>query len=175
MIFPITDLLSDSESIQWIEQYFHPQGFGCPSCGAGTDQAREFRLSKRGLVDYRCKGCARVYNLYSETIFADSGLPPRKAVLLLRGVCKGESSASLAEELSLSRTTIHYLRQKLQANAYAMLSQMSLPERETETDEMFPQRGGKKVKSTWIHWIRRAAERTSSADMEPMCRVSRHR
>jgi hypothetical protein len=96
------------------------------------------------LVDYRCQRCDRVYNLYSATVFAGSGLSPRQVVLLLRGVCKGESSAALAEELRLSRTTVHYLRQKLQANADACLNQSAVPDQETETDEMFPQRGGKK-------------------------------
>lgn len=147
MIFPITDLLSDSESIQWIEQHFHPQGFGCPRCGASPDQAREFRLSKRGLKDYRCQRCDRVYNLYSETVFAGSGLSPQKVVLLLRGICKGESSASLAEELHLSRTTIHYLRQKIQANAYELLSDKPLADGETETDEMFQNAGEKRRKA----------------------------
>ena len=53
---------------------FSPQGFGCPQCKAGTQEARRFRVSKRGLVDYRYKRCDRVYNLYTGTVFAGSGL-----------------------------------------------------------------------------------------------------
>jgi hypothetical protein len=106
MIFPITDLLDDGESSRWIARYFHPQGLRCPQCKSGVEQARLFRRSKRGLADYRCKYCDRVYNLYSGTVFAGCGLSARQAVLLVRGVCKGERSAPLAEELYGGHTKI---------------------------------------------------------------------
>jgi hypothetical protein len=97
------------------------------------------------LVDYRCKACARVYNLYTGTLFAGCGLSASQAVLLVRGVCKGESSATLAEELRVCRSTVHLLRQKVQANGYALLAEEALPDRETETDEMFQNAGEKRT------------------------------
>src|SRR5215813_749795 len=151
MIFPITDLLDESESSRWLARYFHPQGFGCPQCQVGVEQGRMFRQSKRGLVDYRCKVCARVYNLYTGTVFAGGRLSASQAVLLLRGVCKGESSASLAEELGVCRSTVHLLRQKVQANGYTLLAQGARPEAETETDEMFQDAGEKRSASCRSH------------------------
>lgn len=144
MIFPITELLDEAESSRWIGQYFHAQGLGCPRCKTRVEQARVFRRSKRGLVDYRCKSCARVYNLYTGTVFAGCGLSPGQAVLLVRGVCKGESSATLAEELGVCRSTVHLLRQKVQANSYALLAEGALLDSETETDEMFQNAGEKR-------------------------------
>lgn len=144
MIFPITDLLDDQESIEWVEKYFHPQGLRCPGCGATTQQARRFRTYQRGFVDYRCQKCQSVYNLYTGTIFAGSHLEPRRVVLLLRGVCKGEPSTVLSQELGLSRQSVHKWRKRLQANAYEMLSQSTLADSETETDEMFQNAGGKR-------------------------------
>jgi transposase-like protein len=144
MIFPITDLLDDGESSRWIARYFHPQGLRCPQCKSGVEQARLFRRSKRGLADYRCKYCDRVYNLYSGTVFAGCGLSARQAVLLVRGVCKGERSAPLAEELGVCRSTVHLLRHKLQANAYGLLPEGALVDSETETDEMFQNSGEKR-------------------------------
>lgn len=144
MIFPITDILSESESIAWIERHFHPQGFVCPACGAGRDQARVFRQAKRGTVDYRCRQCDRTYNLYTNTVFEGHSLTPRQGVLLLRGVCKGESSLTLAQELQVSRTTLHTLRKALQANGYAMRAQDALSDAETETDEMYQNAGEKR-------------------------------
>ena len=82
MIFPITDLLDEGVSARWLARYFHPQGFGCPQYKSGVEQARVFRHSKRGLVDYRCKHCDRVYNLYTGTVFAGCRLSARQAVLL---------------------------------------------------------------------------------------------
>jgi transposase-like protein len=119
----------------------HPGGLSCPGCGASKAVARIFRRSQRGFSDYRCNACQRVYNLYSGTIFAGSRLPPAKVVLLLRGICKGESSLALASELKLSRTTVHTYRQKVQQNGYAILEQGALADERTETDEMFQNAG----------------------------------
>jgi transposase-like protein len=144
MIFPITELLDEAESNRWIAQYFHAQGFRCPRCQTGVEGARVFRSSKRGLVDYRCKHCNRVYNLYTGTVFAGCGLSPRQAVLLVRGICKGESSATLAEELGVCRSTVHLLRQRVQTNGYGLLAEGTLIDTETETDEMFQNAGEKR-------------------------------
>jgi transposase-like protein len=147
MIFPITELLDEAESSRWIGHYFHPQGLHCPQCKRGVEQARVFRYSKRGLADYRCKHCARVYNLYTGTVFAGCGLSTRQVVLLVRGVCKGESSTTLAEELGVWRSTVHLLRHKLQANAYELLPEGALGDDDTETDEMFQNAGEKRAAS----------------------------
>jgi biotin operon repressor len=99
------------------------------------------------LLDYRGKHCHRVYNLYIETVFAGCGLSASQVVLLLRGVCKGESSALLAEELAVSRTTVHSLRQQLQANGYTLLSEAQLTDLDTEYRDRrdVPECGGKKA------------------------------
>jgi transposase-like protein len=144
MIFPITELLDEQESQAWVENYFHPKGLHCPRCGATRAEAREFRMPKRGFVDYRCHPCQRTYNLYTGTIFAGSNLEARRVVLLVRGVCKGEPATVLAEELSLSRQCVWRWRKRLQANGYATLSAKALPDHDTETDEMLQNAGEKR-------------------------------
>jgi transposase-like protein len=144
MIFPITELLDEVESSRWIAQYFHAQGFRCPRCKTGVEGARVFRSSKRGVVDYRCRHCECVYNLYTGTVFAGCGLSPRQAVLFVRGVCKAESSAILAAELGVCRSTGPLLRQKVQTNGYELLAQGAWSDPETETDEMFQHAGEKR-------------------------------
>jgi hypothetical protein len=42
--FPTLTLLDTEASIAWIEQHFHPNGFGCPHCQADLAEARLFRL-----------------------------------------------------------------------------------------------------------------------------------
>ncbi len=147
MIFPITDLLDDQESIAWVEKYFHLKKLRCPGCGATTQQARQFRTHKRGGVDYRCQKCQSSYNLYTGTIFAGSHLEPRRVVLLVRGVCKGEPATVLAEELGLSRYCVHRWRKRLQQNAHALLTEAALADAETETDKMFQNAGEKRRKA----------------------------
>jgi len=147
MIFPIAELLDERQSVEWVEKYFHPKRLRCPGCGATTKDARQFRTHRGGFVDYRCQRCQSSSNLYTGTIFAGSNLEPRRAVLLLRGVCKGEPSATLAEELGLSRQCVHRWRQRIQQNAYARLSDAALSDAETETDEMFQNAGEKRRKA----------------------------
>jgi transposase-like protein len=155
MSFPITELLDEQESILWVEHHFHPKGLQCPRCGAARQKAREFRQQKKGLVDYRCQNCQRTYNLYTGTLFAGSNLAPRRVVLLIRGICKGDPATVLAEELSLSRQCVHRWRKRLQVKGYMMLSPGVLPDSETETDEMF-QNAGEKRRQT-LRSVRPAA------------------
>ena len=65
-------------------------------------------------------------------------------MLLLRGVCKGESSAQIAREIGLTRQTVLSIRRKLQANAQTISPQTPLTDAQTETDEMFQNAGEKK-------------------------------
>ena len=93
---------------------------------------------------HRCRACAGLLNVYSGTIFEAKHLRPSQVVLLLRGICKGEPTAALARELSLARSTVHSLRQRLQAHAQRLQPAMPLPDPITETDEMFQNAGEKR-------------------------------
>ena len=145
MEFSITDLLDYESSVAWITQYFHPAGFNCPECGASRTQARIFRKTRRsGLVVYRCRLCDMVYNLYTGTVFQQTHLTPMQVVLLMRGICKGESSKVLAAELKLNYVTVLTLRHLIQANAEKAQPETPLPDQRTETDEMFQNAGEKR-------------------------------
>jgi hypothetical protein len=65
-------------------------------------------------------------------------------VLLLKGVSKGESAMRLAEELGVSRSTVHELRKELQENARRLQPDTSLTDEHVETDEMFQNAGEKR-------------------------------
>jgi transposase-like protein len=148
MDFPIVDLFDDDVSTVWIEKYFHPQGLKCPHCEESVKHARCFRHTRRSkLCVYRCHHCQGVYTLYSGTAFEGRQLRPAQVILLLRGVCKGEPSLTLAREIRVSRTTIHEIRQVLQANAQLLQPQTRLNDQQTETDEMFQNAGEKKPKT----------------------------
>jgi transposase-like protein len=145
MEFPITDLLDYQSSVAWIMQHFHPGGFKCPGCGASRNGARIFRETQRSqLVVYRCNRCDTAYNLYSGTIFQQTHLSPMQVVLLMRGICKGESSKVLAAELKLNYVTVLNLRHAAQANAEKAQPDTPLSDQHTETDEMFQNAGEKR-------------------------------
>lgn len=145
MEFPITDLLSEAESENWIREHFHPQGLKCPGCGLGEEAAYAFRRTQRSsLVVYRCMGCGAIYNLYTGTVFQQRHLKPSQVVLLIRGVLKGESSRVLAAELALNYQTVLALRHALQANAQAAQPDSPLLDQVHESDEMFQNAGEKR-------------------------------
>ena len=145
MDFPITDLLDDANAEQWVERHFHPNGLTCPGCQAPRAQAHRFRQTKRSRVTvYRCARCRRTYSAYTGTLFAAKHLRPAQVVLLLRGVCKGETTAALARELELTWKTTHHLRKLLQAQAVRLQPDTPLRDAQTETDEMFQNAGEKR-------------------------------
>ncbi len=145
MDFPITDLMSDKASTEWILEHFHPDGLRCPHCNAAWADASEFRRTRQSqLIVYRCKGCHGIYNLYSGTIFEARHLPPPEVVLLVRGVLKGESAATLARELGRSKTTITPLRHLIQANAAPLQTDTPLNDQVVEADELFQNAGEKR-------------------------------
>jgi len=145
MDFPIKELMDREACLKWIETYFHPAGLKCCHCGAEFEQARWFRKTKRSDLEvYRCQVCKGIYNLYSDTVFEGRYFTPEQTVLFIRGVCQGQSSAQLARELSISRTTATEVRHQLQANAEQAQPQSRLDDLEVETDEMFQNAGEKK-------------------------------
>lgn len=145
MDFPIAELMDREACICWIEAYFHPTGLKCPHCQADLEQALLFRKTKRSdLVVYRCKACRGIYNLYSGTVFEGRYFTPEQAVLFIREVVQGKSTAKLARELHISRTTALEVRHKLQANAEQEQSTEPLSDLEVETDEMFQNAGEKR-------------------------------
>jgi len=93
---------------------------------------------------YRCKGCRGIYNVYSGTVFEGRYFTPEQTVLFIRGVCQGKSTAQVARELEISRTTATAVRHQLQANAQRAQPNTPLDDLEVETDEMFQNAGEKK-------------------------------
>lgn len=144
MIFPVTNLMDEEHSEKWLLRHFHPEeGLRCPKCG--SQSRRLFRHTETSrLAVYRCLECGGIYNLYSGTVFEKRRLRPSQVVLMLRGVVKGEPSMKLAEELGVSRTTVHQIRKELQDNAEQSLPETSLADEHTETDEMFQNSGEKR-------------------------------
>jgi transposase-like protein len=145
MDFPIKELMDREACLDWIEEYFHPEGQKCPHCKAPFEQTRWFRKTKCSDLDvYRCQNCQGIYNLYSGTVFEGRYFTPEQTVLFIRGVCQGQSSAQLARELNISRTTATEVRHQLQANAEQAQPDSPLNDLEVETDEMFQNAGEKK-------------------------------
>ena len=144
MDFPIVDLFDHDPSAVWLLKYFHQNELRCPHCGRSVEEARVFRVTKKSrLTGYR-RSCQGIYNLYSGTVFEGKHFRPSQAILLLRAVCKGEPTATIAREIGVARQTVHDMRKAIQANAEKLQPADPLPDQQTETDEMFQNAGEKR-------------------------------
>ena len=128
MEFPITELLDYENSVEWILKHFHPKGLQCPKCQKGLEQSRRFRRTQTSDLEvYRCTQCGTIYNLYTGTVFQGSQWTPMPVVLLMRGICKGETTRELAAELELNYKTVLTMRHRVQANAELEQPKVTLP------------------------------------------------
>jgi len=139
--FPITELLSDEECVEWLESYVHPDGFVCPHCRSA--ERRLFR--EQGYFPaYRCLACDGYYTLLSDTVFEKTRQRPATLVLLLRGIAKGESSSRLSRELGIGRKRVMQLRQRIQNNLYETLPTGVMEGQTFEADEVYQNAGEKR-------------------------------
>ena len=144
--FPIVDLMSVEDCYEWLLRHFHPEGLKCPHCGSSLSQARTFRITKKSQVpDYRCRQCDKTYNVYSKTVFEARYFTPEQAVLLVRGVVKGEQAQVLANEIGVCRQTVQAVRKLILASAILAQPEGPIGDEVTETDEMFQNAGEKRL------------------------------
>jgi transposase-like protein len=149
MDFPLLEICDDELGEVWAEKDFHHGRLRCPGCGAEKRNAGIEGHTKRShVVQYRCRRCRRVYTVYHGTVFAHKQIRPAQAALLLRGICKGESTASLARELELKYDPVLALRRAIHTAVQTRQSREPLPDRVTETDDLF-QNAGEKRRKTW--------------------------
>jgi hypothetical protein len=144
MDFPIAGLMDETVCYDWLVELLHPGGLACPRCG-GTD-AYVHRDVREPVLDYRCKGCGKVYNAFTGTDWHKTHFRPSQVVLILRGFAQGRSTAGLARELGCSRGHLLERRHVMQARALgaAEAGATPLPDGTVEADEMYQNAGEKR-------------------------------
>jgi hypothetical protein len=139
--FPIAELLDGSICTLWLECHRQPGGLKGPSCG--RPERRLFRPQRDFPAD-RGLACDGYDTLLTGTAFEKTHQRPATLVLLLRGIAKGEPTARSARELGLSRTQLHTLRQRLQANLNATAPTGVMAGTAFEADDLYQNAGEKK-------------------------------
>jgi transposase-like protein len=103
---PIIDLLSKQECYNYLLRVLHPDGLKCP-CGHGIEAGQAPHTRDRApIVEYRCRRCGRVFNLFTGTDWRGTRYDCRTIVLVLRGFAQGVPTLHLAEELNLDYETL---------------------------------------------------------------------
>ena len=117
MDFPIIDLMDQEGCRKKLFDLLHPDGFACPSCGARDGLNIHRRRPDSPVVDFRCRGCRRVFNMFTATSWQGTHLSPAQILLILRGIAQGVPTAKLAREVGISRQHLLRLRHAIQARA----------------------------------------------------------
>ncbi len=141
MDFPINDLMDQELCRRKLFDLLHPDGHSCPRCGAREGLNIHRRHPETPVVDYRCKACRRVFNMFTGTQSQGTHLNPAQILLILRGFAQGVPTAKLARELAISRQHLLKLRHRIQVNALDAADHSTLPEDQAEADEMYQNAG----------------------------------
>jgi transposase-like protein len=144
MDFPIIDLMDQEACRQKLFDLLHPEGSACPRCGAREGLNIHRRHPDSPVIDYRCKGCRRVFNMFAGTPWQGTHLSPVQILLILRCIAQGVPTAKLAREVEISRQHLLILRHKIQARALDAADRAPLPDDRTEADEMYQNAGEKR-------------------------------
>jgi transposase-like protein len=110
MVFPIDELLDEQASYDFLLRVLQPEGLRCPNGHSlPPDQAPHDR-HRAPIVDYRCRECGAVFNIFTGTIWSKSRYQCSTIILIMRGIAQGVSTKHLAEELDIDRS--HLLRRR---------------------------------------------------------------
>ena len=125
--FPLGDLLDEQACYDFLRQVLHPDGLHCPHGHAlPADQAPHDR-HRAPILDYRCRTCGAVFNLFTDTVWAKSRYPCSTIVQILRGIAQGVPPKHLAAELGLDRGHVLARRHQIQGLVAGHLSPLGTP------------------------------------------------
>jgi len=143
MRFPITDLLDEQECHDALLRILHPQGLYFPHGHELPEGQRPHMCDRAPVLDYRCRTCGSVFNLFTGTPWTGTHYSCAKIMLILRGFAQGVSTRQLADELECDYGTLLGYRHELQAAALRLQETTPLLDQVTEADEMFQNAGEK--------------------------------
>jgi transposase-like protein len=120
--FPLDELLDEQACYDFLLQTLHPDGLHCPSghplpCGQAPHDRH-----RAPILDFRCRTCGAVFNLFTGTVWAKSRYRCSTIVQILRGIAQGVPTKHLAEELKIDRGHLVERRHQIQALLHQRLS-----------------------------------------------------
>ena len=115
MQFPLNTLLDEQSCYDSPRRVFHPDGLACPhGHGLPPEQAPHDR-HRAPIMDYRCRTCGAVFNLFTNSLFSKTRYRCSTIVLMLRGIAQGTPTKHLADELGIDRGHLLERRHDIQA------------------------------------------------------------
>lgn len=112
--FPIRSLMDEQACYNYLLEVLHPEGLHCPQGHVLPDDQAPHDKRRAPIVDYRCRTCGAVFNIFTNTIWSKSRYSCAIIVLILRGIAQGVPTAHLAKELGVDRTHLLERRHEIQ-------------------------------------------------------------
>ncbi len=113
--FPLDDLLDDQACYTFLLQVLHPDGLHCPHGHRLPDDQAAHDRQRAPILDYRCRTCGAVFNVFTGTLWAKTRYRCTTIVQILRGIAQGVPTKHLAEELEIDRGQLLARRHRIQA------------------------------------------------------------
>ena len=126
--FPIDELLSEDECYQYLKRSLHPEGLSCPNGHALPDDQAPHDRRRAPVLDYRCRECGSVFNIFTGTVWSKTQYDCATIVMLLRGFAKGIPTKWLTDEMDLAYPSVLKRRHRIQ-EAVQNGERVGLPER----------------------------------------------
>ena len=117
MLFPIDDLLDDAACYRLLLSVLHPDGLHCPKGHPLEEGQAPHDRHREPVLDYRCRACGKVFNLYTGTPLHAVRFSPARLVMILRGFCQWVTTLHLSQELGVGRRNLLKLRHRVQGMA----------------------------------------------------------
>jgi transposase-like protein len=144
MLFPIDDLLDDA-CYRLLLSVLHPDGLLCPKGHPLEEGQAPHDRHREPVLDYRCRTCGKVFNLYTGTPLHAVRFSPARLVMILRGFCQGVTTLHLSQELGVGRRNLLKLRHRVQGMALERFSPLATARSGRRGRRDVPERGGERA------------------------------
>lgn len=140
--FSLEPITNENQAYKFLKRILHPDGLHCPECGVAlpNDQAPHTK-DRDPLVNYRCRECGRVYNLFTNTLLQGTHYDCRTWVLILHDFIAGRPTSEIATELELDYGTVLKWRHTIQDVAFDKRVTTKLSDEHGEADETYVNAG----------------------------------
>ena len=122
MQFPLDTLLDEQACYDFLLHVLHPDGLACRLGHRLPPEQAPHDRHRAPIMDYRCRTCGAVFNLFTHSLFSKTRYRCSTLVLLLRGIAQGTPTKHLAEELGIDRGHLLSRRHAIQAVLAGRLS-----------------------------------------------------
>ena len=141
--FPIENLMDEQKCYDFLKEVLHPSGLRCPEGHPLPPEQAPHDRTRAPIMNYRCRDCRRVFNIFSQTVLSTISFSSCEIVLMLRGIVQGDPTTQIAQELDRDYGNLLKWRHRLQEQGLVNRLATELADEAVEVDEVYQNSGHK--------------------------------